>query len=278
MKFPGHALYRSMALTAVITAFFTCDSEAKKPAPRTAASRETGPATTASAAELSLLNGKFVPEKKSGFVVVPAKYSARTQYLDERALKALDELAKAAEKAGFRIQVVSATRNFITQKAIWEQKFNGQRAVGGKNLAATIKDEEQRALEILRFSSMPGTSRHHWGTDMDLHEAKISGPALHNSTYKQGRGKEFYDWLVANAPAFGFCQPYNGDPAERNGGQFAHGYQEERWHWSYQPLSSDYLKAYQQNAAALLPSGYAGDKAGAQFYMDYVLNVDPSCR
>ena len=27
----------------------------------------------------------------------------------------------------------------------------------------------ERALDLLRYSSMPGSSRHHWGTDVDVH-------------------------------------------------------------------------------------------------------------
>ncbi|MBN8221702.1 MAG: hypothetical protein J0L53_12310, partial [Spirochaetes bacterium] len=68
-----------------------------------------------------------------------------------------------------------------------------------------------------------------------------------------------------------------GNPTARNGGRFAHGYQEESWHWSYKPISAEYLRAYQAQAAALKPKGYAGDKAAAHFYMDYVQNIDPSC-
>lgn len=277
MKRNGRVHFRTLPYVVACLSIFTCNSEARKPA--SAQSGRNAEVTIAGEAELSILSGKFAPEKKSGFAAIPAKFAAgRTQYLDERTLAALVKLAAAAHAAGFDIQVVSATRNFVTQKAIWEQKFSGQRAVGGKNLALTVKDEEKRALEILRFSSMPGTSRHHWGTDLDLHEAKITAPALHNSTFKKGRGKEFHDWLTANAPAFGFCQPYTGDPAERNGGKYAHGYQEERWHWSYRPVSADYLRQYEGNAAALQPKGYAGDKAAAHLYMHYVQNIDPTCR
>ncbi len=229
-------------------------------------------------ADMRVLNGKFSPDKKQGFAVVSAKLSpSRKQYLHEDTLAALEKLASAAKKSGFDIRVISATRNFTTQKAIWEEKFNGKRLVGGKNLATAVASDEARALTILNFSSMPGTSRHHWGTDIDFHEARMTAPALHNSSFKSGRGLEFYNWMVANAPKFGFCQPYNGEPQMRHGGKFAHGYQEERWHWSYRPLASQYLTMYRQNAGALLPAGFAGDKASARFYMDYVQNIDASC-
>lgn len=230
------------------------------------------------AAELSILAGKFLPEKSQAFKAVPAKYvMGNSQYLEAQALAAFLKLAAAAEKQGYAIRIVSGTRTFTTQKAIWEQKFTGSRKVAGKNLATTIKDETERSLEILKFSSMPGTSRHHWGTDMDLHEVKLAGSPLHNETFQKGRGKDFFDWLQVNAPQFGFCQPYNGNPQDRNGTKFAHGYQEERWHWSYRPVAATYLEAYRQNAENLRPSGFAGSKAAGHLYMEFVQNINPKC-
>jgi zinc D-Ala-D-Ala carboxypeptidase len=53
----------------------------------------------------------------------------------------------------------------------------------------------------MQYSSMPGTSRHHWGTDVDLY-------ALDDIYFTYGDGKIVYDWLLANAANYGFCQPY----------------------------------------------------------------------
>jgi zinc D-Ala-D-Ala carboxypeptidase len=227
----------------------------------------------------NVLSGKFSPENHPNFKPIPATYAnGRRQYLDGRTLVAFLQMADAAKAAGFQIRIVSGTRNFNTQRAIWNNKFTGTTKVGGRNLAATIRDEQSRALAILRFSSMPGTSRHHWGTDMDLHEINMKGPALHNSSFKSGRGKDFYEWLRINAGRYGFCQPYTGDPASRNGAKFTHGYQEERWHWSYKPIAAGYLAEYKTKAEAMKPQGYAGDKVAARFYLDYVSNVDVSCQ
>lgn len=235
-------------------------------------------AQLAAQTDINRLSGKFNPETMGGFKPVPAKYIlGGKQVLDERTLTAFLKLAAAAEKAGFNIRIVSGTRNFGTQKVIWEQKFNGIRKVAGQNLAKTMPDHDKRALEILRFSSMPGTSRHHWGTDMDFHEAKMTAPALTNSSFKSGRGLEFHTWLTANASALGFCQPYTGDPALRNGTRFVHGYQEERWHWSYKPVSRTLMQAFEAQAKSLTPAGFAGDGAGAKYFMDYVFNIDSSC-
>ena len=65
------------------------------------------------------------------------------------------------------------------------------------------KTPEQIINLILEYSSAPGTSRHHWGTDMDIN-------ALQNDYFSnKGNGAFLYEWLQKNAAKFGFCQPYN---------------------------------------------------------------------
>lgn len=75
---------------------------------------------------------------------------------------------------------------------------------------------------------MPATSRHHWGTDIDL----IS---LNNSYFDKGKGKKEYEWLKMNANNFGFYQVYTNKKNGRTG------YNLEKWHWSYLPLANEYL-------------------------------------
>jgi hypothetical protein len=78
---------------------------------------------------------------------------------------------------------------------------------------------------------MPSTSRHHWGTDIDLN-------SLSNSYFESGKGKKEYKWLVENANNYGFYQVYTEKSSRRTG------YNLERWHWSYMPLSIKYLAFY----------------------------------
>ena len=81
----------------------------------------------------------------------------------------------AALLEGVELKIVSGTRNFHQQKSIWERKWN-----------ANIKsmDSLSSVKEILKYSSMPCTSRHHWGTDIDLND-------LNNSYFEYGKGKNF---------------------------------------------------------------------------------------
>jgi LAS superfamily LD-carboxypeptidase LdcB len=139
-------------------------------------------------------------------------------------------MAEAAQSDGVTLVILSATRNFESQKRIWENKWKGRVVVEGKNLM-TIVDTESRARLILRYSSMPGSSRHHWGTDMDLN-------SLDNSYFETGPGRKVYQWLQAHAATYGFCQPYTSKESGRTG------YEEEKWHWSYLPLAKGFLQDY----------------------------------
>lgn len=88
------------------------------------------------------------------------------------------------------IFLVSSFRNFSHQKGIWESKFTGKKAM---RVPIKGKSSEEIIGLILEFSSAPGTSRHHWGTDFDLN-------ALDNAYFESnGKGKFLYDWLKENA-------------------------------------------------------------------------------
>jgi LAS superfamily LD-carboxypeptidase LdcB len=227
---------------------------------------------------LDVLSGKFNPSKNETFQIIPTQYSTQaSSYMHGRALEAFMAMAEDAKKDGFTIYINSAFRDFSSQKYIWESKFNGQRLVEGKNLKKEISDEKVRALKILEYSSMPGTSRHHWGTDIDIGYNKNINQMLTNTAYESGEGLQFYNWMQKHASDYGFCQPYKESPKKRNI-NIKYGYQEEKWHWSYKPLSSEYLKTYIENAKKFTPSGFAGSSAGAELYLDYVRNIHQDCK
>ena len=179
------------------------------------------------------LLGQFDESKNSRFVKLSEAYargSAIDKFLRKETYEAFVKMAAAAKKDCVYLFIISATRNFEAQKKIWENKWEGRTLVEGKNLT-TVADPKERARLILLYSSMPGTSRHHWGTDMDLN-------SLDNSYFEKGEGLKIYLWLVTHAAKFGFCQPYTSKANGRTG------YEEEKWHWSYLPLSGMFLKAY----------------------------------
>ncbi len=216
------------------------------------------------------LTGKFDPSENAAFVRVEDKYTDGAPYLlHEDTYAAFQRMHAAALEDGVRLKIISATRNFNRQKQIWEAKWNGQRLLEGTEKADEVyPDPADRARAILRYSSMPGTSRHHWGTDMDLN-------ALNNGYFDDGEGKAIYDWLTNHAAEYGFCQPYT-----PKGGERPDGYEEERWHWSYLPLATqltDYAAERLQDGDI---SGFAGAEAAPQIEVirNYVLGVNPECK
>ncbi len=219
------------------------------------------------------LRGKYSPAEHPLFVRLSPQEvptDGRPQYLRKEAAEKLSALYREFQKEhpGVRFQVVSSTRTWDDQKWIWEGKWKGSILVDGQRLNETIQEPLDRAKKILQYSSMPGTSRHHWGTDFDLNE-------LYNEYYDHGEGAVLYDWMKKNAHRFGFCQPYT---AGRNAG-----YQEERWHWSYMPLSAQFIslwkKLYQEMKGAIFGADeFAGAAHAGHLALLYVETINQECK
>lgn len=212
------------------------------------------------------LMGHFDPMNHSEFTPIEEKYADRSGlWLRKDVYAAFQQMYEAALQAGIALQIRSATRNFTYQKGIWERKWTGQTALSnGEKLHLTTPNPVDRALKILRYSSMPGTSRHHWGTDIDLNN-------FNNAYFEQGEGKKIYDWLHANAAKYGFFQPYTALGTDRNTG-----YQEEKWHWSYAPIALPLTKAaYKLQESSI--TGFLGAETAEEIQVvkNYILGINP---
>jgi zinc D-Ala-D-Ala carboxypeptidase len=219
---------------------------------------------------LGRLTGNVDPEKDAAFARIPAKYIAGQRVWGQKdAVEAFGRMAEAAKVNGYQLKIVSAFRSFDDQKKIWEDKWTGVTLVEKGKLPKTIPDPNKRARKILEYSSMPGTSRHHWGTDFDFN-------SLDNKYFNTKDGKRIYDWLVQHAGEFGFCQPYT---AKGEGGRPS-GYEEEKWHWSYKPVASWYLKQYPDDVGYERLKGFLGSEAakGIDVIPNYVQAIDPECK
>ena len=215
------------------------------------------------------LMGKFNPSEREDFILIPNKYTTveNKMYLRKETLDAFLKMQAAADKDEIDLKIASATRNFDYQKSIWNNKWNGVTLVDGKNLSKSIPDGLNRFKKILEYSAVPGTSRHHWGTDIDINDAN-------GEYFKTEKGKKVYEWLVINAPSFGFCQPYNLKGAERGTG-----YNEEKWHWSYLPLSKTFTEEYKNLIIDTDIKDFDGDKyvPNLNLINDYVLGINLDC-
>lgn len=222
-----------------------------------------------SPASVDYLLGHVDPAADSLFVPVGTQYASREgMYMHREAYAAFLDMHRAARADGINLVILSALRNFAHQQRIWENKWHGRQVLYGGIYATDITDPVERSLEILRFSAMPGTSRHHWGTDIDLN-------ALENSYFESGEGQRVYEWLSARAPEFGFCQPYTAKGPDR-----PHGYEEEKWHWSYKPVASPYLRAFGSEISYGDITGFEGWETAREIGVieRYVLNIAADCR
>lgn len=207
---------------------------------------------------VELVTGHFEFTDHEDFVRVADSLSDKEIYLQKPTYDAFLEMADSAKKDGVNLVIVSGARNFWYQKAIWDRKW--QNSAEETDLA--------KAKEILLYSSMPMTSRHHWGTDIDLNN-------LNNEWFAEGEGKEIYDWLTTRANYFGFYQPYT-DKSLNN----RTGYEEEKWHWSYMPLAGPYLDFYNEHVTNEDITAFEGAELAPQIDMvgNYVNGVSVEVR
>ncbi|MBT4297249.1 MAG: M15 family metallopeptidase, partial [Flavobacteriaceae bacterium] len=149
--------------------------------------------------------------------------------LESQTFFAFKKMKEAAKKDGIILKIVSAHRSFERQNFIWNKKYNKFTNEYSLNPMDAIN-------EIIRFSTIPGTSRHHWGTDIDIIDGKYPDENNVLMSEKYEKGGVFYDlkkWLSNNSEKFGFFLTYNNDPKRK-------GFEYEPWHYSYKPSSKKY--------------------------------------
>jgi hypothetical protein len=225
-------------------------------------------APSAAPPSLKQLIGDIAPAHDPDFAPVPTAVGPKGgMYANKQALAAFLKMHAAAEKDHVDLVVISAFRSFNDQKRIWNDKWTGKTPVEGGRLPQTVPDPKARAEKILEFSAMPGTSRHHWGTDFDLND-------LNNSYFASGKGRPIHDWLMAHAADYGFCQVYSPKGPDR-----PRGYNREDWHWSYLPVASRYLAAYPKVVGYERLTGFEGASTAKAIEVipNYVQGINPDC-
>ena len=148
--------------------------------------------------------------------------------------EAFVEMKKAAYQDGIDIKVVSSYRDYERQRAIFERKYVTYTEEGMEPLEAID--------EIVKYSTIPGTSRHHWGTDADLVDGskRAEGDLLVADKFEAGGPfEDFKKWMDAHSEDYGFYLVYTDTPKRR-------GFKYEPWHYSYAPLSIPMLTAFRK--------------------------------
>jgi len=187
-------------------------------------------------------------------------------------------LKAAAAASGIELQIVSGFRDFDAQLRIWNMKYRGERPLydreGNVREHASL-DAPQLVEAILCWSALPGASRHHWGSDIDV----IDRAAMPENYRLRLLPDEFEPeavfcrlgkWLDQNIARYGFFRPYD----EYRGGVYP-----EPWHLSHAGISTAALEllSVELIAATVRASEVLGkEQVLAQLpeiYRKYVVNI-----
>lgn len=175
--------------------------------------------------------------------------------LQREAAAAFCAMRDAALGAGIALEAASAFRDFARQRDIWNAKFRGERPLldaAGRPLGTATLDEAHRIDAILLWTALPGASRHHWGTDLDVIDRRAL-PAGHrvqlvrNEYAPGGVFEALTAWLDRHMRRYGFYRPYTA--ASR-------GTAPEPWHLSFAPVAR---RAEQQLDATMLAAAVRGN-------------------
>tara|TARA_B100001146_G_scaffold218352_1_gene223999 strand:- start:389 stop:1114 length:726 start_codon:yes stop_codon:yes gene_type:complete len=197
--------------------------------------------------------------------------------LERNTYKAFKKMESAAEKDGINLKIVSAYRGYDRQKLIWNKKYI--------KFTTTYSLEPLKAInEIIRYSTIPGTSRHHWGTDIDIIDGNYSDledveDVLIASKFENNN--IFYDvkqWMNLNSEKFGFFITYNNDPNRT-------GFDHEPWHYSYAPISKKILKILIESDLKQIikkedinGSEYFNDEFINKYVNENILDINPDLK
>ena len=190
--------------------------------------------------------------------------------LRKEAYDAFISMKNDALKDNISIEVVSSYRNFAHQNRIWERKYklNTQQGLS----------PEKAIQKIIEYSTIPGTSRHHWGTDMDIIDANVTKPDnVLSPGHFEGNGSfvKLKKWMDEHSRDYGFYLVYTNQPGRK-------GFKYEPWHYSYKPLSYGYLQEYRKlnikdilSNELLLGHEYLTDTFLDRYTSENILDINP---
>ncbi|MGB0452968.1 MAG: M15 family metallopeptidase [Bacteriovoracaceae bacterium] len=153
----------------------------------------------------------------------------------------LSHLKKEALNEGIDLTVVSGYRSFERQLSIWNRKVQGELLVHDDQ-ADSVDMKSLSPIEkihaICRYSAIPGLSRHHLGSEIDVYDkravAKDYKLKLEPSEYDQdGPFSKLTEFITSNCQRFNFKRPYLNDLG---------GVAPEPWHLSHFPSAEILIK------------------------------------
>ena len=175
----------------------------------------------------------------------PADAEILSARVHDEVVEPFRQLQDQARRAGFELEILSGFRSFDRQLSIWNRKARGELPVldsRAEPMNISKMGSEELVFAILRWSALPGASRHHWGTDLDVFDS-VAKPAdyeielVPEEVESGGMFGPLHDWLderISSSSSFGFFRPYDRD---RNG------VAPERWHLSHAPTAARFQEA-----------------------------------
>ncbi|TFW17244.1 M15 family metallopeptidase [Duganella callida] len=191
-------------------------------------------------------------------------------------------LREAALADGIDLLPIASYRPFDNQLRIWNNKFSGEKTLydqAGQPRDYASLTPPERVRAVLGWSGLPGATRRHWGTDIDVFDRAAMPPGYHTRLLPQevapgGVYERLHAWLDVHIARFGFFRPYRA----YRGGMYP-----EPWHLSYAPSAQAALDAYRAQGVDLLARVLReADMLGRELvlemlpdlFRDHVLSVD----
>lgn len=159
--------------------------------------------------------------------------------IHQQAQLAWQAMQQHAAKDGVMLEIASGFRSFERQLTIWNNKLTGKTPIyrlDGSQYQLSSGNEQQAIFAVLLFSALPGASRHHWGTDVDLYAPNLlpNGQSLQLTSdeyHADGYFAPMVAWLEQHADSYDFFKPYD---------CYRQGVAAEPWHYSYAPIAYQY--------------------------------------
>ncbi|MEG0091821.1 MAG: D-alanyl-D-alanine carboxypeptidase family protein [Oscillospiraceae bacterium] len=136
---------------------------------------------------------------------------------DVRAADSLEAMLSDAEKAGFKMYLVSTYRTVAYQQGLFNRKINEYKSAGYDD--ATAKEE------AAKWVAVPGYSEHNLGLAADI----VSSTWYNNNSDLTAdfENTDHFNWLVNNCTKYGFILRYP------KGKEAVTGITYEPWHYRY---------------------------------------------
>lgn len=193
--------------------------------------------------------------------------------LHPEAYAAFLKMKQAAIKEGIAIKILSGYRSFSAQRNIWNKKY--------KKYTAQGMSPEKVLDKIIEYSTLPGTSRHHWGTEIDIIDDAANKPRnylVEKNFAKGGSYVKLKEWMDLNSEKFGFYLVYTNNAYRK-------GFKYEPWHYSYKPISygcfkkflkSDLIKMLQ--SIDILGKHYLTNDFITNYFSEQIQDINPQLK